>query len=204
MRRTKADAELTRQHIIAAARRVFAERGVSRASLEQVAAAAGTTRGAIYWHFANKIELFYAMRNQVSLPLLDRMGVALLGEETDDPLQAIEESILEIVRGLEEDEEVRETFGIVSLKCEYVGEFGEVLAHLVGCMNQGIDGLTRAYAGAQRRGLLRPGLDPALLALETQTFMFGLLRLWLVDADGTTVRPRARELVHSHVESRRA
>ena len=123
MRRTKADAEQTRQQILEAARRVFAERGVARTSLEQVAVAASLTRGAIYWHFANKTELFYAVRDQVSLPLFDRMGAALLGKDLEDPLKAVEDSMLEILRGLEGDERVRETFSIVSLKCEYVGEF---------------------------------------------------------------------------------
>lgn len=204
MRRTKADAEQTRLQILEAARRVFAERGVARTSLEQVATAAGLTRGAIYWHFANKTELFYAMRDQVSLPLFDRMGAALLGEDLEDPLKAVEESMLEILRGLEGDEPVRETFGIVSLKCEYVGEFAEVLARILQNAGEWTDKLTRSYACAQRRGLLRPGLDPELLALESQAFMFGLVRLWLMDADGAGLRSRARDMIHAHVELRRA
>lgn len=204
MRRTKADAEQTRLQILEAARRVFAERGVARTSLEQVAAAAGLTRGAIYWHFANKTELFYAMRDQVHLPLFDRMGAALLGKDMEDPLRAVEDSMLEILRGLEGDERVRETFGIVSLKCEYVGEFAEVLVRILNSAGEWTDKLARSYACAQRRGLLQPGAEPELLALESQAFMFGLMRLWLMDVDGARLRPRARDMVHAHVEMRRA
>ena len=53
MRRTKAEAEETRNSILRAAERVFFEKGVSNASLDDVAKAAGVTRGAIYWHFSN-------------------------------------------------------------------------------------------------------------------------------------------------------
>ena len=42
---------------------------MSHTSLEDIAKAAGVTRGAIYWHFKNKSELFSAMVNRVSLPI---------------------------------------------------------------------------------------------------------------------------------------
>ena len=58
MRRTKAEAEETRQAILAAAERVFFKKGVANSSLDEVAAAAGVTRGAIYWHFSSKTDLF--------------------------------------------------------------------------------------------------------------------------------------------------
>ena len=77
MRRTKDEAERTRRRVLQAARKVFARQGVARTSLEQVARAAGVTRGAVYWHFRNKADLFFQMREQVSLPLLDRIDLAL-------------------------------------------------------------------------------------------------------------------------------
>jgi hypothetical protein len=40
---------------------VFLERGVSRATLDEIARAAGVTRGAIYWHFRDKLEIFVAL-----------------------------------------------------------------------------------------------------------------------------------------------
>jgi len=57
-RRTKEEAEGTRTRIVDAAERVFRDKGVAHASLEDVAAAARVTRGAIYWHFKDKAELF--------------------------------------------------------------------------------------------------------------------------------------------------
>ena len=89
-RKTKENAELTRQRLIEAARQVFLIRGVSRTTMEHIAIQAGVTRGAIYWHFNNKLDLFQAMREQVFLPLIDRMDDTLLVEGTEDPLTCIE------------------------------------------------------------------------------------------------------------------
>ena len=54
MRKTKAEALKTREYLMLSALDTFYERGVSRASLNEIAQNAGVTRGALYWHFKNK------------------------------------------------------------------------------------------------------------------------------------------------------
>ena len=56
MRRTKAEAEQTREDILNAAIDMFYKDGVSKTTLNGIATHAGVTRGAIYWHFKNKME----------------------------------------------------------------------------------------------------------------------------------------------------
>lgn len=51
----------TRDRLLDAASKVFAERGYEAASVDQVAAAAGLSKGAVYWHFESKDELFLAL-----------------------------------------------------------------------------------------------------------------------------------------------
>ena len=53
--------QLTREALVASARDVFAKRGFHAASLEEIAEAAGFTRGAVYSNFENKEELFFAV-----------------------------------------------------------------------------------------------------------------------------------------------
>lgn len=57
-KKTKADALKTRQHLIETAIAQFALRGVANTTLNDIADAADVTRGAIYWHFENKTQLF--------------------------------------------------------------------------------------------------------------------------------------------------
>ena len=68
MRRTKEDAAKTRQSVIDAALRLFGQRGYSGTTLRLIAAEAGCSRGPIYWHFANKEELFEAILAYSQLP----------------------------------------------------------------------------------------------------------------------------------------
>jgi AcrR family transcriptional regulator len=53
-RKTKEEAEQTRLRILTAAEAVFCRQGVAASSLHDIARRAGVTRGAVYWHFANK------------------------------------------------------------------------------------------------------------------------------------------------------
>ena len=64
MRKTKTEAQKTCQHLLDAALEVFWRDGVTRASLQAIAQEAGVTRGALYWHFKNKEDLFETLFEQ--------------------------------------------------------------------------------------------------------------------------------------------
>ena len=59
----------TRDRILDAAEDVFNECGYSNTTLNEIAEAAGVTRGAIYWHFKNKEDLFQAMCLRIREPM---------------------------------------------------------------------------------------------------------------------------------------
>ncbi len=201
-RRTKEQAEQTRSRIIDAARKVFIKRGVSRTTLEHIAEEADVTRGAIYWHFANKSELFFAMRDQAQLPLLDRINTALHGND-GDPLDNVEQFLLQILASISQDRRTRETYDIMTFKCEYVNELEAVLARMMKSCNDMLVRLESAYRRAAALGQLRKGIDPRLAALETYAFSSGLVRLWLSDVRGRVVRKQVGALIAAHVATRR-
>lgn len=55
MRRTKEEAAITRENILNAAEELFAAQGFDRASLDRIAERAGVKRGAVHFHFKNKL-----------------------------------------------------------------------------------------------------------------------------------------------------
>ena len=61
---------MTRERLLAQARRLFRERGYAATSLEQVAEAAGVTKGAIYGHFASKEDLLISAIEATPTPAL--------------------------------------------------------------------------------------------------------------------------------------
>ena len=203
MRRTKKESARTRQDILAAARKVFARQGVTRTTFEEIAASAGVTRGAIYWHFADKTELFFAMREQVAVPMIDQIDLALLHSDGSDPLAGVERFLRGILRALESDPAARRTFQIMGFKCEYVGELERELGLQRLRCSELVSKLTQAYGRARRARRLRAGLRPSMAALETCSFVIGLTRLWLLDAKGSLLRRVARRLISAHVAGHR-
>jgi len=203
LRRTKKESERTRQDILAAARKVFARQGVTRTTFEEIAASAGVTRGAIYWHFADKTELFFAMREQVAVPMIDQIDLALLHADGSDPLAGVERFLRGILRALESDPAARRTFQIMGFKCEYVGELERELGLQRLRCSELVSKLTQTYGRARRAGQLRAGLRPSMAALETCSFVIGLTRLWLLDAKGSLLRRVARRLISAHVTGHR-
>lgn len=63
-RKTKEDAENTREMILQSALNCFYEKGFSRTGFEDIARPIGLTKGAVYWHFKNKAELLIALIRQ--------------------------------------------------------------------------------------------------------------------------------------------
>lgn len=55
----------SREQLLAAASRVFARSGYHGASMSDIAAEAGFSKGALYWSFASKEELFYALLDEL-------------------------------------------------------------------------------------------------------------------------------------------
>jgi TetR/AcrR family transcriptional regulator, acrAB operon repressor len=203
VRKTKENAELTRQRLIEAAREVFLDRGVSRTTMEHIAAQAGVTRGAIYWHFNNKIDLFQAMREQVFLPLIDRMDDTLLVEGSGDPLSRIEDFLCDTIRILTDSIETRQIYEIMMIKCEYVDEFATVLQQILSNCS-GIEAKLRlVYERAEARDQLHPSHHPSQLAMDTHLFFIGLLHMWVKDTDGKRFRHQAIDLVKAHMRLRR-
>ena len=72
----------TRQRLLEAALRVFAEQGFGRSTVEQVCERAGYTRGAFYSNFASLDDLFLAMWEQRSTELIDGLTQALTEMDT--------------------------------------------------------------------------------------------------------------------------
>ena len=63
MKRTKEEALDTKKKIMDAAIKVFSTRGYNKATLVDIAAEANLTRGALYWHFKSKSDLFIELSN---------------------------------------------------------------------------------------------------------------------------------------------
>jgi AcrR family transcriptional regulator len=81
--------DATRAALVAAARPLFARRGFAGVGAEEIVAAAGVTRGALYHHFGGKEGLLAAVYEQLEQELLERIGARVAEVGARDPLAAL-------------------------------------------------------------------------------------------------------------------
>ena len=179
-RRTKEDAEETRHQLLEAAQRVFAEKGVSRTSLQDIAQAAGVTRGAIYWYFKNKAELFNAMMDSAVLPM--EQAMQQMGHDAgQDPLDELERAILQMMRRIESDARTRAIFEVATLKVEYVDELLAVKQRHVECYLAGTRQMQRSLEDAAARRALMLAVPADTAAHGLHALMVGLIHTWMLE-----------------------
>ncbi len=93
-RRTQAERrQATRAELIAAARRLFTERGYDGVGTEEIVRSAGVTRGALYHHFGGKRELLDATYEQLEAESTERVARVVLGSDLESPLDAMKAGI---------------------------------------------------------------------------------------------------------------
>lgn len=124
--------EATRAQLLAAARHLFGERGYADTSTEEIVAAAGVTKGALYHHFGGKKELFAVVLEQVLLEVSDAVvaifnqpdpwrdlvdGCATWIDAHNDP--AVRRIVLDDARAVLDEDEVRAVenrFAVVAVR----------------------------------------------------------------------------------------
>ncbi|SHE39115.1 transcriptional regulator, TetR family [Modicisalibacter ilicicola DSM 19980] len=176
-RRTKAEAEATREALLDAAEDLFFEHGVARTSLEQIARHTGVTRGAIYWHFKNKADLFHALLERVRMPfeeLLDEVDEPAL---QDAPLEALRLACHQGLRRLEQPQ-VRRVHAILLHRCEFFSDIDplEMQNRLADeCRGE----MCVQFHKAHELDLLNPALTPEKATRLLQSTLGGLFHDWL-------------------------
>ncbi len=95
-------------------RSAVSSQGVSQTSLQQIAQQAGATRGAIYWHFKDKADLFNAMMERVTLPM--EAATREASTAGTDPLAAIEQVMVQALSLMVSDPQVRRVFEVATLQ----------------------------------------------------------------------------------------
>lgn len=178
MRRTKEESLNTREALLDAAEALFAEQGVSRTSLQQIAERAGLTRGAVYWHFADKAALFNAMMERTTLPLEE--AVRAMDNAPEPPLDVLRRMAHNALERIAHDPRTRRVFDIATHKVEYVSELSAVRdrrLHVHGVCQSHVHA---CFVRAQALGHIRPDIDCALAAMTHHAQIDGLIQVWML------------------------
>lgn len=192
-RRTREEALATRQQILGAAERCFHERGLSRTSMADIAQAANISRGAIYWHFQNKDEIFQSLLENRTL-LLGELESATRNPDTRDPLGHIQLLLTRLFQLSARDTCFRRLNEILLFRCEYTDEPGGLGRFMPGIVLENQDLIKQALTNAVNKAQLPADLDVPAAARTLHACVSGLIREWLLMPDSYDLHAEAARL----------
>jgi TetR/AcrR family transcriptional regulator, acrAB operon repressor len=194
VRKTKEEAQATRERLLDAAENLFRDRGVTRTSLAEVATAAGMTRGAVYWHFKDKVDLFRAMCERATLPL-DAAFEKGCADACGDPLGTLRTLAIGALTNLAADARAQNVFEIIFHKSELVDELaGLASAHREErgeCLREIQDIVRRAAEVGQ----IPRDADPYLATQGLHALMIGIMHEWVLDPTAYDLAAAAPALI---------
>jgi len=200
-RKTKADAEQTRQDILDAALELFHAKGYSRTTLEEIATSAAVTRGAIYWHFKDKVDLFMGLKEEVERSTETRLEDLLLLSVTN--LSDMRDNLLRLFLNLENDARFRRYFEMIFFRAEFTEELQPVMeqfkARCWRMQQKDEEDLLRL----RHEGKVPAQLDCAQAALGFRCLILGIIHSWLMDEGRFSLAEQGGALVDDYLRKLR-
>ncbi|MBW2939657.1 TetR family transcriptional regulator [Zhongshania aquimaris] len=174
MRRSKADAEITRARILDAAGKLFAIQGITRTRLTDIAGEAGVTRGAIYWHFKDKEALIEAMMDSVGAPT--NAALEALSNTKKNEIASLDMLRNVIVDAFKRTNELPALEQITRFIFRYslCNESESLNKRINNDRKLALTRLQRFIRNAQQAKLIRADLEAEYLAIHMHTHIIGL------------------------------
>jgi AcrR family transcriptional regulator len=155
----------TRERILSAAGKLFAEQGYSNVSMPVIAASAGITAGAIYKHFESKDELFFHV---VHRAVASVHAVPPVGDMTLDLARLIATYTTERMKRARQ----------LAVEMHYASAKHPKIRRLLRrSLEQNIADISASIRAAQAEGRLDRAVDPELQASAVMTFLMGLMHM---------------------------
>ena len=198
MRKTKTEAQKTRQHLLDAALEVFWRDGVTRASLQAIAQEADVTRGALYWHFKNKEDLFETLFEQQYADFF-----AAFNDQTLRDNQAVwthlQHNLTTMFETLATRESKHKFCNVMFSKCEQTAG-NETITELA-CRYHRLFQKQIAYALqlSREQGRLPENTDIELAAIYLESSLVGLIKIWIDEPERFDLIAKSKRVIAANM-----
>jgi TetR/AcrR family acrAB operon transcriptional repressor len=192
MKKTKEEASQTRDAVLEAALKAFSKKGYSGTSLETVAAEAGMTRGAIYWHFKNKFELLNAVLQECRIKTEIRLNRIL--DAPQSPLNKVRQLIYEFFLIVSEREEFRVMEEIQVFKSERKKELNRLYKEYMDNIKKTKKLLKELIIQGITEGEFDTRIDPDTVVVALISYISGVKSTWLSDVTTFSLKESAEGL----------
>lgn len=185
-RKTKEEAQKTREAILDAATDLFAAQGVSSTTLANIAKEAGVTRGAVYWHFKNKDDLLLALKEYLFEPFVE-LEKNLEKPDENDPLGLLHKAYLKFFENMQEQPRILKLLRIFLTKYEHSASLEQVFLNKANCHLEGLTHVEQVLSMAVEKKQLPATFNIRLGALAAMSFMDGLIHNWVILPDTLSI-----------------
>ena len=172
---TKEQAELTRQRLLEAGLKIFSTKGFASTRLEDIAQEANVTRGAFYWHFKNKLELFCEVFVNAVEELYFETQSLLRAEVR--PYDKLRRFVMHVPIKCLTDETFH-AVGRLRYKIEWTADVAEAVHSSLSQQNRDMKHrklLTQLIEAGQSSGEFRSDLASSAIVSLTNIFLSGLI-----------------------------
>ncbi len=193
MKRTKAEADKTRQDLIRSAWHIFSQKGYAETRLSDIARDAGVTRGAIYWHFGNKENLLVSLFKERADSYFTIIAEIL--EKDLNPMEKIKAILVNIIKKMETDDQFKAEEILMLRRRDDKAGFQQIHDYIKQRTKKHAELLLRIIVEGQKRGEIRNGIDPQNIVSLFFVFIGGFAKLKLHRGASSFVIPDLEELV---------
>ena len=178
-RRTKAEAQVTRQNILNAALDIFSEKNYSVVSVVEIAERAGVTKGAVYWHFKGKSGIIFKIIEE-SCKQSENDFLGIYG--TPKSLLALRNYYKESLNKPVQDAHYKKIHKIMFRRNEWPEDLRSGVQDLViASIDKEVSMLEALIIKAQANGKVRGDINPRTVASVTASVFHGLFVLQLAE-----------------------
>jgi AcrR family transcriptional regulator len=175
----KEQAEQTRQELLSAALKVFCENGFNATRLEDIAREANVTRGALYWHFKNKIDIYLAVFDE-TFKIVTQNFRRILNYDNMSPIEKIRTVIIDFGKKFVEDDYYR-SIGVLQYNIEKTREVRAAMGKRVKAKHHADGSLLVSIIDASKEcGEIPEQIDTQLIKQNIMTFIMGMI-MGLID-----------------------
>lgn len=193
MRRTKEEAEITKQNILTAALEVFSRKGYTATRVEDIAKQANVTTGAIYHHFEGKSALYFALIEENSARA-NQLAQQIV-EEGGTPATILRRLLVRMFEFGEEDKKYRSVLELFLNTSEISPELDVINKEILESRRL----LVQFFSNLIREGIVlgefQPHVSPENSGLALVGFMNGMGLIWIQDPELFSIKEKAEGLV---------
>ena len=196
MRRTKEDTLLTKKQIIENAVKLFLQRGFSATTLDEIAQISNVTRGAVYWHFNDKLDIVNELietEHQNFKQLLNK-----LFNKNTPPLRKIEKIIKEIVLHFYDNKSFQDFIELTWFKIEY-SQLSRLRSSKAELTDYFIENFNRVVIEAQKAGEIKKVVKSSEITITIVNMINGMYRLFFIFPKQINTKNKAMRFFKSYL-----